>query len=279
MPQVFILAAVLTPIACGCSTPPVSGNDTSATRSEAGLSDTQSRHLPDDGAWVRYHVNDTETTERVSGTFTLKVEGKLVEQETTVTRSEVVTLSYVGSVVEEGKPCRWLEVKTVARDENADKTWIRKMLVTEAGLMQNGGKRTGAQVMRAWLQKPDGSIIKEDENRSKPFVFLGTPRAFKNMQPSGKKQDFSLPSLRLDAAEAWHGKHQDSHSVAGLIKVRTDTEYTAWFHPDLPAGFVRLDWKSVQSFSAGDAAKTTKVVEYSVEDAGTGAQTELPDHN
>ncbi|HLJ11095.1 MAG TPA: hypothetical protein VKU82_07895 [Planctomycetaceae bacterium] len=209
----------------------------------------------------------------------MKALGDDVEKEKTVATSEIVTLSYVGSLVEDRQPCRWVEVKNVIGDEEGGKVWIRKMLVTEAGLLHNDGYLTDAKVLRAWLQRPDRSITKLDEKRGFPYVFIGTPGSLKHMARSDEMRDFSIPSLRLNAAEAWRGKRDESRSLAGLIKVRTDTEYTAWLHPDLPTGFVRLEWKSTISFSARERATTTKVVEYSLADAGMGARSELPDHN
>jgi hypothetical protein len=65
-----------------------------------------------------------------------------------------------------------------------------------------------------------------------------------------------------------------------LDKVRIEEHQTVWQHPDIPVGFARMQCTTMSSVSfVTKKAKAVEVAEYRIEDAGTGAQSELPDNN
>ncbi len=104
-----------------------------------GHAEDRPRQLPKDGTWVRYQkevanlANDKKYDE-------IKV-----------------TLSFVGSAVDEGEPCRWLELKAVIPEgRDGAGAYVSKVLVPERELLDSESPFEHAR--RTWVRRLDGPV-------------------------------------------------------------------------------------------------------------------------
>jgi hypothetical protein len=277
-PLIAVLVAVLAAMTCGCKTQSLLWGDSQSP--PASRSDYRPPALPPDGAWVRYRSTSEETTEKVKGKFKLRFEGKDVEKEYTVRRSELITLSFVGSVIEDQEPCRWVEIKIENTDDN--KVTLYKMLLKEKAFFDKKGALASGNVVRTWQRKHDGTIEKRDKPPGYSFLFLWTPGGMKTVSRSGDPMDIEYQSGRLAGAQPWTVKDSEtSRPIIGLIKARSIGTSTVWTHPELPVGYARLHSSSEMLLTLGwtTQIKNSTVIDHTLDDAGAEAQSELPDCN
>ena len=271
---VFALAAVT----CGCKAHALLWDDSqaySASRPESPVP------LPPDGAWVRYRSDSQETTQKLKGKFKLTLEGKEYEKEYTTRRSEQITLAFVGSAVEDSEPCRWVEIRV--EDTEEDKVRLYKILIKEKALLGAKDPLAAKNVVRTWERKSDGTIARRDEPPSFSLLFFWTPGALKHAAKAAEPIDVDYGAGgRLAAAQPWIIKDsRTSRPILGLMKTHWHETATVWTHPDLPVGYARLHLASdmLLSIGWGTQLKLITSTDHILDDAGTGAQSELPDSN
>jgi hypothetical protein len=219
--------------------------------------------LPKDGAWVRYDVefDNPERKSKVSSEW---------------------TFTMVGTVIEDGKTCRWVEIKNADERAGQPGKVISKMLIPESAFLEPGNP--AERMIRCWMTKPDGSVVMlpifEPAHARRAGVtyeklFLWTPGARKNLTQIDEPKDFDYQGGRLNGAQAWTGK--TVLTDAGVDrKSRWETTYTVWQHPDLALGSAQIRVRQEGTTTVGTS--TTQFWVYRLKDTGTGAKTELPDN-
>jgi hypothetical protein len=213
----------------------------------------QPRTIPKDGAWVRYH----SSCERSNG----------------FKASRKVTLSFVGTVDVDNKHCRWVEIKVDDGDDEQKKEYLFKMLVLEDDLMQSDLLAL-KNVIRTWERRPDGTVINQPDAPNYSELFLWTPGAMRNFESTGESKDISFERGRLKSAKAWSRLREDRGQGSGI---RTNTTFMVWMHPDVALGYAEASMRMNISF--GGEQLSDQLTKYEIEDAGTGAMTELPKNN
>lgn len=220
-------------------------------------SDEQPRALPKDGSWVRYHVETEDVVEK-------KIEGL---------RS--IELSFVGTVVEEGQTCRWLERKESVPDgEKGTKKEIIKVLVPEKDLWESDVPFE--HFRRGWVLRPDGKIaevtMKQHVLLHLNFapLLLWTPGMLKDSkQVADQFKDIEYQAGRLKGAQARTGKLALPDNNYDISK------YTAWQHPDLPIGCAEVRMTR-ELFMKGKKFNERLTV-WRLQETGAEAKSSLPD--
>jgi len=222
------------------------------------------REIPKDGTCVRYFV-ETEnlTTGEKRGAFT-------------------TTLAFVGTTVEEGQTCRWLERTTVIPEGiEGSGTYVVKVLVPEKDLWES--KAPFEHVRRAWMLRPNELVVKmaarslvADINGIFLELMLWTPGMLKDSGPaSNESKDIEYQPGRLRAAEARTGKRADERPGPG----KDEKSYVAWQHPNLPIGAAEVRIIRETTFNLEKTPQLRISVTYRVQDVGTSAESTLPDNN
>jgi hypothetical protein len=268
---VLLAAAVM--LAAGCQTLPTSAGDSAAASFGPGNA------LPPDGSWVRYVVSH-ESTSHPYHKRSAKSDAN-VETEKVKRWSEKITLSFVGRAIENGVPCRWVEIRTERADQQADKPCAYKMLLREEGLLSDKHPLAEVNVVRVWQQTPDGAVSRRDEAPGYSDLFSWTPGVVRRLKPAGETREIDFASGHLSSAAVYTGKTTtNSHLALWVIRIRLEEDKTVWLHPDLPLGFaaMRTEENATVRLMTKPATSHT-VTEYVLEDAGTDAQTSMPENN
>jgi hypothetical protein len=239
-----LLAAAVT-LASGCQALPTSGGD-----SAAAVSISSGNSLPPDGSWVRYVVSHESTSHPYRGRKA-KSDAN-VETEKIKSWSEKITLSFVGRTVENGVPCRWVEIRTEKPDQQADKPCAYKVLLKEEGLLSDKHPLAEKNVLRVWQQTSDGTVSRRDDSLGYSDLFSWTPGAVRQMKPTGETREIDFASSHLSSATAYSGKTTTNAYVAlgvsrrGVpdrthVGARTESIIAAHRYVDQPAGRVAID--------------------------------------
>jgi hypothetical protein len=269
-----VLVAAAVTLATGCQTLPTSGGDPAGA-----VSSISAKSLPADGSWVRYVVSHESTSHPYRGR---KAKSDANVETVKVKRwSEKITLSFVGQTVENGVPCRWVEIRIERSDQQADKPCGYKMLLKEEGLLSDKHPLAEKNVLRVWQQMPDGTVSRRDDSLGYSDLFSWTPGAVRHLKPAGETREIDFATCHLSSATAYSGMTTtNAHVALGVIRIHLEEQMTVWLHPDLPAGFagMRMEENSTARFMTHPAT-LHHVAEYVLEDAGTDAQTSMPEHN
>jgi hypothetical protein len=224
---------------------------------QTGLPKDDRREPPKDGTWVRYQ----------------KVAENLIRGNKL--NPIDVTLSFVGTHVEDGQRFRWLELKAVVPDGEGAGTHIFKVLVPEKDLWESDKPFEHAR--RTWVRKPDGSVAPPPKGFRDDMTYdellLWTPGLSKgSVAVDDQSKDVDYQAGRLKDC---HASTRDL--VYKLGKATYTRRCVAWIHPDLPMGFAEAQIIQEQSFNNGIISRYSST--YRIQDAGADAKTELPDHN
>jgi hypothetical protein len=230
----------------------------STVRSEDARSE-----LPKDGAWVRYQAE--------------------IEYPGLRTDLSNVTLSVVGSVMEDGKPCRWVERKSVPQAglQPGKTAVVFKMLIPETALLESDYPAKHA--IRTWLQKPDGSIVNlppiEPERSTnvheRIFMCLWTPGSRKTQTQIDEPKDIEYQSGRLRGVQAWTVTHVLSNTGPKRDR-KYESTYTVWQHAELPISSAEVRVRD--EVSRDGKLEPTLIAVYRLEDFGTDAKSDLPNN-
>lgn len=219
--------------------------------------------LPSDGAWVRYRAE--------------------IEYPGVRTDLYDVTLSMVGSVMEDGKRCRWVEKKGVPQGglQPGKTAYVLKMLIPETALLESDYPARHA--IRTWLQKPDGAIVELppiDPERSRNaderiFMCLWTPGSRKTQTRIDEPKDIDYQNGRLKGAQAWTVTYVLSNTGPKRDR-KYETTYTIWQHAELPIGSAEVRLRDEE----GREGKLEPILNavYRLDDFGSDAKSALPDH-
>jgi hypothetical protein len=231
----------------------------SAPKSVISGDERPARELPKDGAWVRYQK--TVQNLKTGKTFV----------------PATVTLSFVGTQIEDGQPCRWLELKLVIPEREAGTgMYVSKVLVPEKDLWESDKPFEHAR--RTWVRRPDGAVTKPPNGARDDLTYdelmLWTPGMLKGFAPAkGQSKDVEYQAGLLKDAEA--RTTERIYELDGGTKYKR--KYTTWVHPDLPMGFAEA--RIIQEQFQGNESLGSFSIDYRIEDIGVDAKTELPDNN
>jgi hypothetical protein len=214
--------------------------------------------LPKDGSWVRCEFEVIAPPTKLAST---------------------VTLSIVGSAVENETRCRWVEVKSVFPKGQIPRfpdggTFLTKMLISEQDLLENADPSKRSQ--RAWVRKPGEP--QAEQTKVLPVsknLMLWAPGVRRTLTETTDEKSIDYQSGQLKSARAWTGtqtvENQDRKS-------QFKSTYTVWMHPDLPMGFAEAEIVNDITYTNGDAPHQQRHV-FRIIDAGNDAKSELPDNN
>jgi hypothetical protein len=228
-----------------------------------GRGENLHRELPKNDAWVQYQWdwNRLDSGQKMSAT---------------------VTLSIVGSVVENDEPCRWVELKYVIPEGSEKGTLIEKLLIREKDLLASANPME--HVLRTWVRFNDEPVyLKEAYNNKDEAIgplLLWTPGVLKNVAKGGDPKDIEYQHGRLKAAQPWAGRMVlPETNKDGVVVLHLSRKYTLWRHADLAFGFAEAEIKDDVYNLDKTKVLSQQVSVYVLQDAGVGAKTALPDSN
>jgi hypothetical protein len=224
--------------------------------------------LPDDGWWIRHG-------------YIIKRSGS--SEEETVHR----TCSMVGTHVESGVTCRWVELQFAERVDGREHSDIIKFLIPEKALLES--EHPASHVVRAWRKTDDGSVEQmqfddaggiagygneaEIDWGHELVLFPGMQRRAK-IVPEKKSVDYQHGRIEVPAGRAGRRTAKWRDNAAGEVYTY-ELDFTVWNHPTLAPGFAAANEKF--RVKRGDALIRSWAREVSVEDFGANAKSAIPD--
>ncbi len=240
-----------------------------ACNSLALAEEAQSR-LPKDGWWVRYYV--MMKTNQPNDTWTVKR-----------------TYSLVGSVIENGQKCRWIEMKSMQSIDGREQTDIIKFLIPEKDLLESD--KPLDSLVRAWqklddgtveevqLDQPidgDGGVISADFAWGRNMAIFPGPQRKAIAHEERKVVEYQKG--RLEIAGGRNGTHVATRNLpTSGEKHAFNTSFTVWNHPSVLPACAAMRQRI--EYRRNDVLLLTTVKEIVVEDFGTAAKSALPDNN
>lgn len=217
--------------------------------------------LPKDGAWARFGVTSDE-------------DGQLGKY----------AVSLVGTLVENGELCRWLEVAEWG-DSDDDQN-IKKMLIPERELLE--GDQFARNSIRAWCGVVDG---KEDRKvfgveevdlsygEGIEFYTLLFPGPRRGASPISERRLISCQKGVFEVLNVLACDQVLSEPIP-MFPLKRTKRSIIWPHSDIPFGIVaaRIVYTNIWN-GLFDHFERSGVVEYVLEDAGYDAMSKLPDIN
>ena len=236
----------------------------------AGYAEESTAKLPADGWWARYFVS-------------MKRDGNNDEQ--TMKR----TYSLVGTATESDITCRWVEMKTVSMAGEKERIEVVKFLIPEQDLLESD--QPLVRLVRCWSKTDDGmaKALSFDPPRGdgvnpqsaegrfgkELFVFPGIRQKAEMVD---KPKVVEYQQGRLTVAQGREGKRVSkvvgSPRAQGLAFV---LDYTIWTDPAVAPGFAAA--KTRYATMINDVVRTARNDEWTIEDFGTDAKSELPENN
>ena len=227
--------------------------------------------LPKDGWWVRYYV--MMKTDQPNDTWTVKR-----------------TYSLVGTVIENGQKCRWIEMKSLRSTDGKEETDIIKFLIPEKDLWESD--KPLDYLVRAW-QKLDGGAVEEvqfdqpsrrrrrrHQRRlrvgSRTWLSFQARKGKRVLKKSGKSSNTSRADWRSLGGGTGRMSRCEESPTSGE-KHAFNTAFTVWNHatvlPACAAMRQRIEYRR------NDVLLLTTIKELVVEDFGTDAKSALPDNS
>jgi hypothetical protein len=216
--------------------------------------------LPKDGTWTKYYMEmkqEAPATKEVIGEFTLKS---------------------VGSVTENGKKCRWIEIEMKAEEGGKKRHSIMKFLVNEKHLKP--GSKEAPEVVRGWNRQDTGSEVKElSEMEKNPngmmSIFFGGHRKDVKTLKDAKVVDYQKGKLKI--TDGTSGKLEMDLGPNAPQGFKYDVTQSLWSHKSVPFGTAAMELKMLIKRKEMVVANMT--MKFTVQDHGTGAKSALPDKN
>jgi len=224
------------------------------------LAQEQTTKLPDDGWWIRYFSTRKEEFNRQVKEFT----GKF-------------TYSLVGTTVEDGETCRWIELKSVFSSSETENVILWKLLVLEKDLLER--EQPLEALKRGWrkVNKLDVEAFKIAPNplKTQLMIFPGMWQKV-DLVDTEKVVDYQHGRLTIP-----HARVLKLTEPANVNRPRDErnvvSEYTTWFDPKIAPVFAAAKFQT--KIYVKDELRRTIVDDWVVEDTGTDAKSQLPDNN
>lgn len=223
--------------------------------------------LPADGSWVRYFV-----TMRRAGT-----------------NDDIIiklTYSLVGTSMENGDKCRWVEIKSIFPNNHTE---VFKFLISEKELLE--GERPMNSLIRGWRKFDDEPAEEQKFNQGlgrrgfagdADFYFGNYMIIFPGPQQKAKvieeKRVIEYQQGRLELVDARAGKRVASRQAVTVAQKQTfQTDFTVWNHPTLTLGSVVGKMRVQVLFDDIDVPNRAFTEDLTVEDFGSDAKSALPE--
>ncbi len=221
--------------------------------------------LPEDGWWVRYH-----TVSKYQG----RIDGKI--QEFTGKK----TFSLVGTVVEDGEKCRWIEVFL---EREKEKVNVRKYLVPEKNLLER--KHSLEACKRGWVKFVTRDVravnLGQEIDSSEPhLMYLQCMWREADRVDTQKVVDYQHGRLTIPQAMVLKMTRPDivNRRRNGVPEERKRAiEQTGWFDQKTAPVFAAA--KIQTKFFVNGELKRTSEEEMTFEETGNDAKSQLPDNN
>jgi hypothetical protein len=227
--------------------------------------------LPADGCWVRYRCVSKRDGD----------DGEIEDTD---------VFSLVGTVMEDGKRCRWVEWKTISTVNGEKETDIFKFLIPERELVESDRPLEG--LIRAWRKSENQqaepllfnqALRVRSYTGSADFTFGGIMLCVfrgpkRNWRPVDEKRMVEYQRGRLEVGEGRVARHQASRTspVSGQ-KIDFCREVTVWSHPHVPFGGAAVRMR--EELLVDNVLSVAYVRESTIEDFGADAQSAIPDNN
>jgi hypothetical protein len=195
-----------------------------------------------------------------SATFDMKMVARGMEGTGTL------TVSSVGKVEEDGKPCRWIEIEMAMKIGELERTVIAKILIPEAEL--KAGKKPFDNRVRGWINmRGDVKALEQKDFGPLPAFFAGPLDNSKKLD-AAEVESKALGKLKCEGV---------SGSVTYEDRRKNEVSIETRLHKSAPFGVVSssFDLKSERNgvLSAEVEMKLT------LKTVGKDAKSKLPDNN
>lgn len=221
--------------------------------------------LPKDGTWIRYTVSTRQ-------------EG--------VERSGTQTYALVGTKIDSGRVCRWVEIRETRASQQGERVSVLKFLIPEKDLLESDRPLDG--LVRSWRRIDERPVqaLEYETLRSiatAPHfafgqLFLIFPGVQKKAQPLDEPRtveyqtgQFRIPKGRAGQVLATR------QAVTAPVTQTIVVDFRAWFDPALPLG--PAEWREDLTLLRNGDPLTTQQSAFVVQDFGTDAKTALPDND
>lgn len=213
--------------------------------------------LPEDGAWVQYHMNyeffgPGAVDEEGTGSWTVKS---------------------VGTATANGDMCRWIEFEETLNGPKREYSLVTKFLIPEQYLV-SGDHDPLSHAVRQWYRRTEDGKEQDPVKLEGPLshgwysMYLpGSPRSTKEVSQPRK-----FPYQRGDLACQTALEEEIEHQVGGTHRMRFKN--TLWQHRDVPFGAAGARYVTT-AFDETSKPIWTFVRKFSLNDFGTGATSDL----
>lgn len=202
------------------------------------------RRLPEDGAWALFYCTE--------------------EYDDGEKRTEWITIKSVGTIVEDGQACRWIEV-VLQNDEGRRKgtgsTW--KFLIPEKHFVPEGDPLD--HVIRTWHKYENQQSVRRDIDFFKPRLHLIIPPPIKDLKEIAEKQTVDWQRGQL-VCNVLVGTIRQEYKVETVKK-----QYRIAVHDKVGFGVaaVKIEMESDLPYKG--------TVQFMLTDMGTDAKSGIPD--
>ena len=229
------------------------------------LAQEQTAKLPEDGWWIKY--------------LCVKKEKIIGSRDQEFTRKK--TYSLVGTVMENGEACRWIEVNSVYLARDKENVVIWKFLVSEKDLLERDQPLEA--VKRAWIKVNEFDVRAVNVGReinsldTQLIIFPGIWQKADRVDKE-KVIDYQQGRLTIPQARVLNVTSPVNRSRNGVqLERKHIIEYTTWFDRKTAPAFAAA---SIQTKSyRNDELEATFEEEMKIEDIGIDAKLHLPDNN
>jgi hypothetical protein len=226
----------------------------------------QAGQLPEDGWWIRYFT--TSKLESISGNvreYTIKA-----------------TYSLVGTVVENGEKCRWVEVNSIFTRDGKDGLILSKFLISEKDLLES--EEPLDTIKRGWFKSGNNDVRAVEAGKgitrynTRTVIF---PGLWHKAEQIDKEQIVDYQQGKFTILEAKTRQVTSPTTVVKtgrkVINQKDVVEYTGWFHrttsPFIAAAKIQT------KIYYDDQWNTTFNDDVVLQDYGKGAKSSLPENN
>jgi hypothetical protein len=212
--------------------------------------------LPANGAQARY---DIELVATVNGAQQPAGKGTL-------------SIASVGEKEVDNDKCRWIEIKTVIKINDADQISIMKILVPEKHLGK--GKSAAANMIQAWVVEGDMPAMEFKDLKDPRTLAIAAFLAGPPKNPGElEKAEIDNPKLGKVQCAGVTGDYELDGPVGLQVPLKIDDR----LHKDSPFGLVTANWTFELKVNGQTPVQGT--FKLSLTDVNTTALTELPDKN
>lgn len=214
--------------------------------------------LPKDGTWIRYTVTSRKDAVEESRTYAL-----------------------VGTKIDSGRVCRWVEIRQVFASPQGERVVVLKFLVPEKDLLENDRPLEG--LVRSWRKSDDEPAeATRDAVLAPGYLFARMFMIFPGVQKKAQSIDeprtvdyqtgqFKIPNGRS-------GQVVTTRKAATAAETQTlRQDFRVWFDPAVPLG--PAEWQEDLTLLRDDNPSSPVQSTFVIQDFGTDAKTALPDND